>query len=206
MYASGAGAGATRGVLPSDDLEDGGMTDAPQVVAPRAAAAAGATASGRACNKRAAAAASSAQSSALLTLRGPGDQGAAAPGAAASTDLPRKRAKGAGGGSAGEPAQAHGPRVMQEELSRMSALADTLRAGLLSKGVSEDELVSRCLPFRGNHLPSFPVVKSGAWARLSTDSLAAAVVSVVRDKEMPAFDGLWKATVKGSYHYKLTSS
>ena len=119
MYASGAGAGTARGVLPSDDLEDGGMTDAPQVVAPRAAAAAGATASGRACNKRAAAAASSAQSPALLTLRGPGDQGAAAPGAAASTDLPRKRAKGAGGGSAGEPAQAHGPRVLQDELSSM---------------------------------------------------------------------------------------
>ena len=112
----------------------------------------------------------------------------------------------AGGDSAVDPRKACRPQLSREEHGRLSALADTLRAELLSKGVSADELVSRCLPFREDHLPSFPVIKSGVWAQLSPDSLAAAVVSVMRDTNVPAFDGLWKAVVKGSYHFRLPSS
>ena len=96
--------------------------------------------------------------------------------------------------------------MSRDEHGRLAALAATLRAEFLSKGVSADELASRCLPFREEHLPDFPVIKSGVWAQLSPDSLAAAVVSVVRDTSVPAFDGLWKAMVKGSYHFKLPSS
>ena len=69
-------------------------------------------------------------------------------------------------------------------------------------GVPEDEMPSRCLLFGEDHLPDFPVIKSGVWARLSPDSLAGAVLSVLRDRDKPPLDGLWNAVVKGSYYFE----
>ena len=135
--------------------------------------------------------------SAVLSLRGPRERGAAAP-----SDAQKRRR--AGGGSAEEPRDERGPHISRGDLSRLSALADTLREELLHNGVSEDELVSRCLSFRDGRLPSFPVIKSGAWARLSPASLTAAVLPILRNGEVPPMDGLWNAVVKGSYHFEKT--
>ena len=96
--------------------------------------------------------------------------------------------------------------MSDDDLSRLSALAESVHEELVRAGVPEAELVPRLLPFREKSLPNFPVVRSGQWARLSDDSLAAAVLSVLRDRKVAPFEGLRNAMVKGSYHYKLSSS
>ena len=183
----------------SDDPEDGEVTDAPCAAASSAAAPAGA-ANTRSARKRAAPATAPRQPAALLSLRGPDDRAAAALVAAAPADAQKRRR--AGGGSTEGPRGARGPHVSQENLSRLSAMAVTLREDLRHIGVPEDELSSRCLSFGEDHLPDFPVIKSGVWARLSPDSLTAAVLSILRDKDMPPLDGLWNAMVKGSYYFE----
>ena len=135
---------------------------------------------------------------ALLSLRGPAAGGAVAP----SDAQKRRRAE---GGSAKEPKEGRGPRISREDLDRLSAIAVTLREDLRQVvRVPEDELPSRCLSFREDHLPDFPVIKSGAWARLSSESLTEAVLSVLRDRNKPPLDGLWNAVVKGSYYFEKT--
>ena len=196
MYAVGDDAGAACGALPSDDREDGEVRDAPHVPAPSVAApAAAAAADSRAARKRVAPTAASQQPPAVLSLCGPGAHGAAAPSAAA------KRSRGAGGSSAEAPRGARGPRVTREFLSRLSALAVTLREELQHAGVSDEQLLSRCFVLGEDHFPDFPVIKSGVWAQLSPDSLAEAVLSVMRDGDKPPLDGLWNAVVKGSYYF-----
>ena len=202
MYGVDGGAHAACGTLPSDDREDGGMCDVPRAATSHAAAPAGAaTTSGKRVRQRDAVANAPAAPSPqpLLSLRGPDGSGAAAPA------VPQKRRR-AGEGSAGEPENARGPQISREDLGRLSALAVTLRDELLHRGVSADELSLRCLSFREDHLPSFPVIVSGAWARLAPASLTSAVMSVLRDKTVPPLEGLWKAVVKGSYHFQLSYS
>ena len=100
---------------------------------------------------------------------------------------------------------APGPPISKDNFTRLSALAVSLREEFLGNGVPAEELLSCSLSFREDHLPSFPVIRSGAWARLSPAALTEAVLSVMRDGRKPLFDGLRNAMVKGSYHYKLAS-
>ena len=120
------------------------------------------------------------QPSAVLSICGPAGDGASAP----AGSQKRRRA---GEGSAEERGRgARGPHISKEDYDRLSAMAVSLREEFLSNGVTAEELVSCCLSFREEHLPNFPVIRSGAWARLSPAALTEAVLSVLRDARKPS--------------------
>ena len=197
--------------LPSDDVMDGGMSDASRacgssVVCTSMAAASAPAAAGSSGRKRAASAPAPAQLVARPTSRGAAVNGAGSPAARAAGSAAQQKRRRQEGGSAEGAGVARGPHVSAEELDRLSALSETLRQELSSNGVPDDQLLSRSIQFGGKSLPNFTVVRSGQWAKLSAASLAEAVLYLLRDESCPPFEGLRNAMVKGSYYFELAKS
>ena len=175
------------------------MTDALRARAPLDAAPA--AAGSRGTKRKEPAATLGAQLALTTSARGAAVNGAGSPAVGASRSAAQQKRGKSGEGSAEGTGSARGPHVTSEERERLSVLAETIRQELIGAGVPSDQLVSRSIPFRGNPLPNFPVVRSGSWARLSAASLAEAVLYTLRDQRMAPCEGLRNAMVKGSYFF-----